>query len=321
MLHFNLLFPWYVIPLAIVLDLILGDPQHLPHPVRWMGRAITMMEPGFRRLPFGLFINGLLFAPALIAATWVSAYVLILIGQVLAPFMGTLLQVIAVYYCISIRSLQQAAMDVSRALHDAGLETAREKLAWIVGREVNRLSEDGVSRAAVETVAENLVDGVISPLFFAFIGGAPLALAYKMINTLDSMVGYKNDTYRLFGKTAARIDDVANFLPARLSVPIIALVAHMLSGRGRIALTTAFREGRHHTSPNAGFPEAAFAGALAVKLGGPNFYHGKRVEKPYIGNAFDSARKPHIKSACELMILSALTWGILLTLATLVITG
>jgi adenosylcobinamide-phosphate synthase len=187
-----------------------------------------------------------------------------------------------------------------------------------VGREVKDLSEDGVARAAVETVAENLVDGVISPLFFAAIGGAPLALAYKMINTLDSMVGYKNETYRLFGKTAARIDDVANFLPARLSVPVIALVAHLLAGRGKIAFKTAVREGRQHTSPNAGFSEAAFAGALGVRLGGPNFYHGKRVEKPYIGKVFDSAHKHHIKSACELMMLSAITWGVVLTLVTII---
>ncbi len=318
MLHLNLSFSWYVIAIALVLDLVLGDPHQLPHPIRWMGQAILLMEPKFRKLRFGVFINGALFATSLIMTTWLLGHLLILIGTWLHPFLGNLLQIVAIYYCVSIRSLQQAAMDVSRALYGPGLEAGREKLAWIVGREVKDLSEDGISRAAVETVAENLVDGVISPLFFAAIGGAPLALAYKMINTLDSMVGYKNETYRLFGKTAARIDDVANFIPARLSVPVIALVAHILADRGKIAFKTAFREGRHHTSPNAGFSEAAFAGALAVKLGGPNIYHGKRVDKPYIGEAFDSAQKQHIKSACELMMLSAITWGAVLTLMTII---
>jgi adenosylcobinamide-phosphate synthase len=278
-----------------------------------------MLEPKFRKLRCGLFINGTLLATTLIFLTWLLGYLLILAGTLIHPYLGNLLQIITIYYCVSIRSLRQAAMDVSQALYDVGLETARQKLAWIVGREVKDLSEDGISRAAVETVAENLVDGVISPLFFAAIGGAPLALAYKMINTLDSMVGYKNETYRLFGKTAARIDDVANFVPARLSVPVIALVSHILADRGKIAFKTAFREGRHHSSPNAGFSEAAFAGALAVKLGGPNMYHGKLVEKPYIGDGFESAHKQHIKSACELMMLSAITWGAVLTLMRIIL--
>lgn len=317
MLFFSL--QWYILPAAIALDLVLGDPHRLPHPIRWMGRAITVMEPRFRKLPLGLTLCGLLFAAFLIAITWGLGCVLIKSAAAIHPAFGSVLQIVAIYYCISIRSLYQAAMDVSRALDRSGLETAKQKLAWIVGREVKNLAEDGVARAAVETVAENLVDGVISPLFFALIGGAPLALAYKMVNTLDSMIGYKNDTYRLFGKAAARIDDLANFLPARLSVPVIAVVAHLLAGRGAMALKTALKEGRKHTSPNAGFSEAAFAGTLSVKLGGPNYYHGKLVAKPYIGEAFGTARNEHIKKACELMIFSSLMWGAVLTLLSVVI--
>jgi adenosylcobinamide-phosphate synthase len=176
----------------------------------------------------------------------------------------------------------------------------------IVGREVDQLDNTGVTRAAVETVAENLVDGVVAPLFFAVIGGAPLAMAYKMVNTLDSMIGYKNDRYLYFGRFAARMDDVANFIPARLSVPFIALAAQFLFGRGRAALNVVRRDGRAHASPNAGYPEAAFAGALGMWMGGPNVYHGKRVEKPVIGKGLGSAGSNHIRQACQLMLATSL---------------
>jgi adenosylcobinamide-phosphate synthase len=163
----------------------------------------------------------------------------------------------------------------------------------------------------VETIAENFVDGVLSPLFFATIGGAPLCMAYKMVNTLDSMVGYKNDRYKHFGRWAACIDDGANFVPARLAVPLIGLAAGWMSPRrGRQALRTALREGRRHSSPNAGYPEAAFAGALGLRLGGPNYYHGRLVEKPYIGIRFGPTAPRHIPKACHLMLLSAMLGAI-----------
>lgn len=176
----------------------------------------------------------------------------------------------------------------------------------IVGREVDRLDERGVTRAAVETVAENLVDGVVSPLFFAVLGGAPLAMAYKMVNTLDSMVGYKNDRYLMFGRFAARMDDVANFIPARLAVPLIALAAQLLNRRGRVSMETAWKDGRAHASPNAGYPEAAFAGALGLWMGGPNHYHGRLVKKPVIGIGFADARPAHIRQASRLMLTTAI---------------
>ena len=191
----------------------------------------------------------------------------------------------------------------------------------IVGREVDRLDATGVTRAAVETVAENLVDGVISPLFFAVIGGAPLALAYKMVNTLDSMVGYKNDRYLHFGHFAARMDDVANFIPARLSVSLIALAAHLLAGRGKTVLSVARRDGRAHASPNAGYPEAAFAGALNLWMGGPNIYHGRRVDKPVIGRGLADARPGDIRRACRLMLATSLLAFMVAAVAALLIQG
>ena len=187
-----------------------------------------------------------------------------------------------------------------------GLDGAKQKLSFIVGRDVDPLDSQGVIRGTVETVAENLVDGVVSPLFYAAIGGAPLAVTYKMINTLDSMIGYRNERYQEFGKCAARLDDAANFIPARLSLLIISLGSLITRGRFRKTLTIAMRDARKHLSPNAGFPEAAFAGALGMKLGGPNYYGGTLVEKPYIGTSSGDADLEHIRQACNHMVISSI---------------
>jgi adenosylcobinamide-phosphate synthase len=299
---------WYVLPAAFALDLILGDPPRLPHPIRWMGKAIEALEPPFRRLPGPTAISGLAFAATLILSTWAIVLMLVKAAGYLNPLARLIVEIVLVYYCLSACSLEKAAMDVRGSLAADRLPEARQKVSLIVGRDVTNYRSDDVSRACVETVAENLVDGVMSPLFFAALGGAPLAMAYKMVNTLDSMVGYKNDRYIQFGKAAARIDDVLNWVPARLSVPVIALAAHILGGCGRRSLRTAIAEGSRHASPNAGYPEAAFAGALAVKLNGPNIYHGRLVVKPYIGVRFASTSLGDIKKACDLMMLSALIW-------------
>jgi adenosylcobinamide-phosphate synthase len=229
-------------------------------------------------------------------------------AQYLHPLVKAGAEILIIYYCISIRSLENSAMAVFRALTQTRLDDARTKVSLIVGRDVENLNPDEISRATVETVGENLVDGVISPLFYAVIGGAPLAMAYKMINTLDSMIGYKNDKYRDFGKVAARIDDIANFIPARFSVPVISLAAQIIDGKGARTFQTALTEGANHTSPNAGYSEAAFAGALGVRLGGPNYYHGRLVSKAYLGIPFNQINRNHIKKACDLMMLSALIW-------------
>ena len=299
---------WIVLPAAFVLDILLGDPRFLPHPIRWMGKAIERIEPLFRRLPLTPVVSGSIFAAVMVLGAWSLTALLLLAADVFHPVVKTSLEIILIYYCLSARSLQDAAMDVGRSLAEKNLNAARTKVAMIVGRDVENYQADGMARAAVETVAENLVDGVISPLFFAAIGGAPLAMAYKMINTLDSMIGYKNETYLYFGRAAARLDDVINFIPARLSVPIIALAAQLLGGKGARAFKTAVTEGANHSSPNAGLPEAAFAGALAVKLNGPNIYDGKLVEKPYIGVRFGKTRIEHIKQSCDIMMLSSILW-------------
>jgi adenosylcobinamide-phosphate synthase len=311
--------PWWILPAALALDLVLADPPHWPHPVRWMGRAIAWAEPRFRALPMPTAVQGRLFAIALIVGAGGITALVLAAGAALHPGIGTALTVVTLYWCLSARGLADAALAVFAGLRTQHLQQARRALAMIVGREVEALDRQGMTRAAVETVAENFVDGVIAPLFFFAIGGAPLAMGYKMVNTLDSMVGYRNDRYGEFGRAAARIDDGANYLPARLSIPLIAAAAQLLNGRGRRAWATASREGHRHTSPNAGFPEAAFAGALGIRLGGPSRYHGRVVRKPFIGTAFGPAAAGHIARACELMILAtlmgaglttALLWGL-----------
>jgi adenosylcobinamide-phosphate synthase len=303
---------WLVLPAAFMLDVILGDPHRLPHPVRWMGRAISACEPSFRRITNRSTLGGGLYAGFLICSTWLLTHSAIVISQRIHPLLCHGLEIILLFYCLSARSLASAAKEIYHCLADAKVDLARYKVSMIVGRDVSGYDAGAIARATVETVAENLVDGVTAPLFYAAIGGVPLAMTYKMMNTLDSMVGYQNDAYRQFGKVSARIDDIVNYVPARLTVPIIALAGHILAGRGIRSLRTAVAEGANHTSPNAGFAEAAFAGVLGVKLNGPNTYHGRLVEKPYIGIHFGHATAGHIVKACDLMLMSSVLWLVLM---------
>ncbi|MCP3873891.1 MAG: cobalamin biosynthesis protein CobD [Desulfobacteraceae bacterium] len=297
---------WYIILFAFILDFILGDPIKLPHPIIYMGNAISFFEIRFRQFIKEPFFSGLLFAGFLIVITGLIGWIIIKLSIIIHPVFGSIVQMILLFYCFSSKSLEKAAQCVFMALKENDIEKARENVSMIVGRQTEELDEKGITRATVETVAENFVDGFLSPLFFAMIGGVPLALVYKMINTLDSMVGYKNDTYILFGRASARIDDIANFIPARLSVFIISLSAFIISlSKGILAFKTGLTQGDYHKSPNAGYPEASFAGALEIKLGGPNVYHGTLVDKPFIGKGFQDPGRLKIKQACELMMLSS----------------
>jgi len=298
---------WQVLALAFVLDILFGDPRWLPHPIIWMGNAISFFEKRFRQWIVSPFRSGLFFALFLILGTWAVSTLVVYLSFCIHPFFGLGTQILMLFYCFSVHSLSSAAMDVARPLMAGDLARARIMVGYIVGRETDNLDAPGITRAAVETVAENFVDGFLSPLFFALLFGIPGAMTYKMINTLDSMVGYKNERYILFGRASARIDDVVNFIPARISVIVIALAAAIISPvRGKRALTTALFQGHNHKSPNAGYPEASFAGALAVRMGGPNIYHGQMVDKPYIGGEFKDPSPAKIQQSCELMMMSAL---------------
>ena len=296
--------PW-ILTAAFTLDLIVGDPKNLPHPVRLMGRWINFSEKWFRKTRFSEKKAGSLMTLLLVPGTWLVCTAAVMAAHSVHPVCAFALHAVLIFYALSVKSLRKEALAVYAALRDDNLPSARKRLSMIVGRDVTPLDQAGVVRAAVETVAENLVDGVIAPLFYAVLGGGPMAMAYKMVNTLDSMIGYKNKRYREFGWFAARIDDAVNFLPARISAVVISLAALIMRRPVFRTIKTLLRDGSKHLSPNAGIPEAAFAGAIGIRLGGPNFYDGRLVEKPYIGEAVRLIESTDIRTAVTLMTVSA----------------
>lgn len=219
----------------------------------------------------------------------------------LNPWLGWVVDVWMIFTLLAARSLADAAREVERTLHAGDLAQSREKLSWIVGRDTSALQLPQIRRAVVETVAENSVDGVIAPLFFLLPGGAPLAMAYKAVNTLDSMVGYKHEKYRAIGMVSARLDDVANFIPARLSWLLFSLAAWLCREDTGRAFRIGWRDRRNHSSPNCAWPEGTVAGALGIRLGGPNDYLGQRVEKPWIGDALRDVSDDDITRTLRLM--------------------
>lgn len=270
--------------IAILLDLILGDPRWLPHPVVQIGRLISLLEKLLRRLVANERAGGVLLLVLTVGMTCAIAWGIVRGAALLHPAAGVAVSALLGWTCLAARSLHGESRLVAEALMRGDLPEARRYLSYIVGRDTADLSEPEIWRGAVETVAENTADGVIAPLLFLMLGGAPLALAYKAVNTLDSMVGYKNERHLRFGWASARFDDLANLVPARLTGVLICLAAPLVGLSGRGALRMVVRDGRNHSSPNSGIPEAAAAGALRVRLGGTNSYFGRPVAKPTIGD-------------------------------------
>lgn len=258
------------------LDRIYGDPAHLPHPVVGFGKAIAWFEKrmntGNKRLLKGTFTS--LF---LVLGSYAGSYFMLKLFTEISIFTEILFNSLVVFFCLAGLTLRKEVRDVFRALDDS-TEKGRQQLSRIVGRDTSRLSPQQIRTAALETLSENLSDGVIAPLFWFGLLGAPGIIAYKMINTLDSMIGYKNERYLLYGRFAARLDDAVNYIPARLTAFIMLLVAGDLR-----TISTVFKQGKLHASPNSGYPEAALADILQCQFGGPNYYFGQLVEKPYIG--------------------------------------
>lgn len=276
---------------AYLLDRWLADPPRWPHPVKLMGRLISRIEQQLY-LPSASnqkqLLNGLALVLLVLVVTFGAAWGGLQLFSQIHPLLGYAFTVYMAYASLSAKGLKLAALEVLHPLERKELSSARKKLSLIVGRDTEELPEEGIARAVVETVAENFSDGVIAPLFYFVIGGAPLAMLYKAINTMDSMVGYQNDRYQYFGRVAAKLDDVVNWIPARLSVVFIILAGAVSGYDWQEGIKTAGLDGRNHKSPNAGWPEAAMAGTLGVQLGGTNMYFGKLVVKPTIGQP----RKP-----------------------------
>lgn len=273
---------------GFVIDLLLGDPAWMPHPVVFMGRCISALEKSLRRI-FPQTSTGELAAGAVLAAvlplgtlafTGLCVWGLGLVH----PALGFALQVLWCWQALAAKGLRQESENVRRALDTGTLDDARKAVSRIVGRDTAALSREGVIRAAVETVAENFSDGVVAPMFWMLIGGAPLALAYKAVNTMDSMVGYKNDRYLYFGRAAAKLDDAANWLPSRLAALLLVAVAPLTGQNAKRAFAIWRRDRRKHASPNSAQTESAMAGALGVRLAGLASYFGKVHQKPWIGD-------------------------------------
>lgn len=276
----------YVI-IGWLLDRFFGDPANLPHPIVWFGKAIAALEKRFNS-GTGRRVKGALVAIALVALVFAASWMLIHYAFRFSYGLGLALSILGVFFCLAGKTLADEVRMVFEAV-DESLEKGRTQVGRIVGRDTSELSAQEIRTAALETLAENLSDGVVAPLFWCALLGVPGMLAYKMVNTLDSMIGYRNERYREFGCFAARLDDVANWIPARITALLMALVAPKRNSQGR--KTKSFGEllrfirkyGSQHLSPNSGYPEAALAGILDCRFGGPHNYFGEEVYKPYIG--------------------------------------
>lgn len=293
-----------------LLDLCLGDPEWLPHPVRLMGWMIASMEVFLRRV-FPATKRGELAAGAVLAAliplfSLLLPWGLLWAAARLHPAAAFLLESWMCYQILAVKSLRVESARVGRALEKGDLAGARKAVSRIVGRDPEYLDEAGVARAAVETVAENAGDGVVAPLLFLALGGAPLGFCYKAVSTLDSMVGYRNDRYQYFGRASAKLDDIANFIPARLCGWLMVIAAPLAGLHGGGAMRVFLRDRKKHPSPNSAHPEAACAGALGIELGGSAYYGGKLHRKETLGDPLRPVEPMDIARANRLMTIASI---------------
>ena len=301
--------------LGLLIDLLLGDPHWMPHPVVAIGKWISLLERVLRRLfpktPRGERTGGVVLAILVLLVTGSFSWALLLLCDTIHPALGFALAVLWCYQIPAARCLWVEAVKVRNALESGSLEDARVAIGWLVGRDTETLSAEGVTKAAVETVAENTTDGLVAPLFYLMIGGPVLGLLYKATNTMDSMIGYRNDRYRYFGTAGARLDDALNFIPARLTALLMVPAAALCGLSGKNAFRIWKRDRRKHKSPNSAQTESVCAGALGVELAGDASYFGQIHHKPVIGDARRPIEPKDITRTCRLMLVTALLAAIL----------
>jgi adenosylcobinamide-phosphate synthase len=298
--------------LALILDALLGDPRWLPHPVRLMGWLALRCERLTRAIIPSEKLAGIITVVMVLLATGLTGWGLIRLAGLFHPVAETVVSVLVLYTCFAGRDLIVHSRKVYTALRDDDLVEARKRVGMIVGRDTGELDRSEVVRACVESVAESTVDGVTAPLFWAIIGGPLGAILYKAVNTMDSTFGYKNERYLHFGWAAARFDDLANFLPARLSGILVVVASFVLGLDGRESWRIFRRDRLQHASPNSGHTEAAAAGALGLQFGGSNYYFGEVVVKPLIGNPVELAEPLHIILVNRLLVATSILTGIVL---------
>ena len=301
---------------GFVLDALFGDPAWLPHPVVYMGKAISKLEKFLRlrlpKTPQGELLGGAIVAFCLPVGTFLLTGLVCWGAARLHPLLGLAVQMFWCGQALAARGLVQESTNVYKELKKPDLPGARKAVSRIVGRDTAELTAEGVTKAAVETVAENASDGVIAPLLYMLIGGAPLALTYKAINTMDSMLGYKNEKYLYFGRVPAKLDDVANYIPSRLAGLLWVAAAAFTHNDAKGAWKIWRRDRRNHASPNSAQTESACAGALGVQLAGPAYYFGEYYAKPTIGDALRPIEPEDILRANQMMYVAssfALAWG------------
>ena len=301
---------------GFVLDALFGDPAWLPHPVVYMGKAISKLEkflrPRLPKTPQGELLGGTIVAFCLPVGTFLLTGLVCWGAARLHPLLGLAVQMFWCGQALAARGLVQESTNVYKELKKPDLPGARKAVSRIVGRDTAELTAEGVTKAAVETVAENASDGVIAPLLYMLIGGAPLALTYKAINTMDSMLGYKNEKYLYFGRIPAKLDDAANYLPSRLAALLWVAAAAFTRNDAKGAWKIWRRDRRNHASPNSAQTESACAGALGVQLAGPAYYFGEYYAKPTIGDALRPIEPEDILRANQMMYVAssfALAWG------------
>lgn len=296
---------------SYALDWLIGDPEWMPHPVRGMGWTIATGERILRKLGSGKhweLASGGLLAASVPLVSALAARRVIRAANIRQHSLGQVIEVWLAGTCLATRNLLDEAAEVMRALNVGDLMLARRRVARIVGRDTQFLTEPEICRAVIETLAESFSDGIIAPLFYLALGGVPTGIAYKAVNTLDSMIGHRSAKYLWFGRAAARFDDVANWIPARISAMLICIAASLVCGpsSGFRAACVWLRDGSLHNSPNAGQVESAMAGALAVRLGGSNYYDGERIESPNLGKEFHEPHRGATSRALRLVVVASL---------------
>lgn len=301
------------------MDLIFGDPHWLPHPICLIGNMIGFLERNLRKLlapnPTALLAGGALMVIIVLVVSFAVPYYILQLAETVSPWLRFGLETIMFYQIFATKCLRDESMKVFTALDNNDLADARVKLSWIVGRDTKNLSAEEVTKGAVETVAENTADGIIAPMLYMFLGGAPLAFLYKGINTMDSMVGYKNDKYLYFGRCAAKLDDLANLIPARIAGLVMIIAAFLVGLNGPGAWKIFWRDRYHHLSPNSAMTESVTAGALNIQLGGDHYYFGKLVHKETIGDDIRPVCPQDIMQANRLLYMTAVVSLILFATA------
>ncbi|GAA3641247.1 adenosylcobinamide-phosphate synthase [Asaccharospora irregularis DSM 2635] len=307
--------------IGYILDLIIGDPYSFPHPVRFIGSLIKLVEKQIRKLAKtdkALKLGGFILWIITVGTTYLVTYCILKVfsfNRVAFMVMNSII----IYTTLATKCLKDEAIKIYNVLKTKDIKKSRKQLSYIVGRDTTNLSEAEIIRATVETVAENTVDGIVAPMFYAFLGGAPLAMAYKAVNTLDSTVGYKNDKYKDLGFASAKIDDIANYIPARISVVLMTIGSLLVGYDYKNCMKISIRDRKNHKSPNCAYSEGAVAGALGIQLGGTNIYFGKAVYKPTIGDKTREIETEDIKRTNRIMYATSITSLLLFTLGYIVI--